>query len=168
MHADGLQHRLGQHAAQERQGHVLVQVVVARCTGLVFGRGGGQQVAQVVQQGRDDGGGGLTGFLGQVGALQRMVELAHGLAAVLLLAALGEQQGDVVLGQCHGEKPQIMVLRMRADTTSIRLTVTTMMSITAQVSAYWKPRMISHSTTPMPPAPTMPTTEAERTLASKR
>ncbi|MNH46866.1 hypothetical protein D3C79_1098380 [compost metagenome] len=48
------------------------------------------------------------------------------------------------------------------------VTLTMMMIITAQVSAYWKPRMISHNTTPMPPAPTMPTTEAERTLASKR
>ena len=47
-------------------------------------------------------------------------------------------------------------------------TVTMMMIITAQVSAYWKPRMISHRITPMPPAPTMPTTDAERTFDSKR
>ncbi len=43
-----------------------------------------------------------------------------------------------------------------------------MMIITAQVCAYWKLRMISQSTVPMPPAPTMPTTDAERTFDSKR
>lgn len=59
-------------------------------------------------------------------------------------------------------------LRMRAETRSITLTPTMTISITALVSAYWKARTISHSTTPMPPAPTMPTTDAERTFDSKR
>jgi hypothetical protein len=51
---------------------------------------------------------------------------------------------------------------------SIATTNTTTMIITAQVWAYWKLRMMSHNTMPMPPAPTMPTTEAERTFDSKR
>jgi len=59
-------------------------------------------------------------------------------------------------------------LRSHAENTSMMETVTTSISSTAQVCAYWKLRITSYSTTPMPPAPTMPTTEAERTFDSNR
>ena len=63
---------------------------------------------------------------------------------------------------------QMASCRIRADTRSIRVTETMMMSSTAAVCAYSKPRITSCRMTPMPPAPTMPSTEAERTFDSKR
>src|SRR6218665_2177642 len=68
------------------------------------------------------------------------------------------------VGVASGPLPQINALRMRAETRSMALTLTTMISITAQVSAYWKPRMISHTTTPIPPPPTTPTTPTLPTM----
>src|SRR3546814_19723299 len=59
-------------------------------------------------------------------------------------------------------------LRKRCDTMSMTLTATMMMIRMAQVWASWNPRIASHKVTPMPPAPTMPTTVADRTFDSKR
>ncbi len=54
-------------------------------------------------------------------------------------------------------------LRICAETRSMKLTVATMISMTAAVSAYWKPRIISHNTVPMPPhRPCPPRTPNER------
>src|SRR5687767_6366179 len=96
-----------------------------------------------------------------------MLLLVDGFHAVARGTGRTIQRHDVVDSECH-ISPYTSDLRMRAEMMSMTLTLTTMMIITAHVSAYWKPRMISHSTTPMPPAPTMPTTDAERTFDSKR
>ena len=59
--------------------------------------------------------------------------------------------------------PVVQTRRLRscAEARSISENATTSISSTVAVCAYWKLRITSHSTMPMPPAPTMPTTEAE-------
>ena len=64
--------------------------------------------------------------------------------------------------------PQIHCLRIMAETKSSKLTTTTIISSNAAVCPYSKLRIASHSSMPIPPAPTIPTTLAERTLDSKR
>ena len=96
VQADGLQHRVGQQAAQERNGHVLVQVILL---GRVTPRR--QQVAQVVQQGGHHGGRGFARLFGPLRALQCVLQLAHCLAAVLVHTTGSEQLGDVFKAQCH-------------------------------------------------------------------
>ena len=138
-----------------------------------------QQVAHVVQERRGHERLVRMGPFGQLGTLQRMLQGGHPLrmqAAVGALAA-GQEQGLDAFDDggaqriVHGyflQEGQIRRRRRREDSRSITETVATSISSTAAVSAYWKPRITSHSTMPMPPAPTMPTTEADRTLASKR
>src|SRR6476661_8316673 len=94
-----------------------------------------------------------------------MLELGDGFAAIDAGAAPAQPVVD--LFECEGCHQMNIFLR-REDARSIRLTVSTIRIRTAQVCAYWKPRITSHSITPMPPAPTMPTTVAERTFDSKR
>ena len=60
------------------------------------------------------------------------------------------------------------ILRRRWESMSKMVTTTTMQMSTAQVRGKSKLRMSSQRTRPMPPAPTMPMTVAERTLDSKR
>lgn len=60
------------------------------------------------------------------------------------------------------------ILRSRWESMSKMVTTTTMQMSTAQVRGKSKLRMSSQRTRPMPPAPTMPMTVAERTLDSKR
>ena len=104
VQADGGEHRVGQEAAQERQGVVLVGVVDAaqgRRLALLV-----QQVAQVVQQaGRDQGVVG-AGLFGEVRRLQRVFELRHRFAAVLCRAMAGIQHLDVFERQ-HAGAPEI-------------------------------------------------------------
>lgn len=163
MQAYRRQHPITKTAPQNVQRTKLVLVIHAQLRS-VFSQIV-SQMPEVVQQRGDDQFIGCVFLLGQMRALQRVLKLADPLAAVAMRACPPEQiKYRVQVSHCF----QINARRMRADSTSIRLTVTTIISITAQVCAYWNPRMISHSTTPIPPAPTMPTTAAERTLDSKR
>jgi hypothetical protein len=157
---------------------VFVVGVVAQ--GLVVGD---EEVAHVVQQRGGHQRRIGAGPLGQLGALQGVGQRAHRLLACAVV-------GDVAVAREEGFEPvddagrvgcarrgrrrrrhrthHTSRLRSCAETRSMTDTDTTSISSTAAVCAYWKPRITSHSTMPMPPAPTMPTTEAERTLASKR
>ena len=97
MELDATQHPLTEQPAQKGQRGVLVHVVHAAQAGRLAQLL--QQVAQIVQQGRRHQVVVSPLGLGQGGALQRVLQLRHGLAAVLLCAAAGEQGFDVVEGQ---------------------------------------------------------------------
>ena len=60
-----------------------------------------QHVTEIVQQCCADERGRGVGRLGTRGALQRMLELRHGLAFVEPASLAGEQQADVGDGECH-------------------------------------------------------------------
>ena len=99
---DGVEDRITEQPAQERQRAVLVDVVDTvqrrRFAQVV------QQVAQVVQQRRgDELVVGAVGF-GQQRALQCVFELRHRLAGILFAAAAGEQLLDVLEAQGHGRE----------------------------------------------------------------
>ena len=96
---DRVEHRVGEQAAQERQGEVLVRVVDAaqgRRLALVI-----EEMAEVVQQAGGDELVAGVALLGEVRRLQRVLELRHRLAAVLLGAVAREQLLDVSEAQ-HG------------------------------------------------------------------
>src|SRR6185369_464828 len=90
---DRVEHAVREEPAQERQRVVLVGVVDAaqrRRLALVV-----EEMAEVVQQARSDERVTGVALLGQVRGLQRVLELRHRLAAVLLAAVASEQQLDV-------------------------------------------------------------------------
>ncbi len=99
MQRDGLDHGGRQQRPQEGQHLVLVQVVDV--PGQVVVALAGQQMAEVVQQAGGDRRVVVAGLLRQPGGLQRMLQLADGLAAVERLAALLEQGLDVADAECH-------------------------------------------------------------------
>jgi hypothetical protein len=102
MQLDGVQHIVAKQPAQERQRAVLVHVVHA----LQRGRGAQvvQQMSQVVQQrgGHQRVAGAFV--FGQHGALQRVLQLRHRLARVLLAALVSKQLFDVAQAQTHGRE----------------------------------------------------------------
>lgn len=76
------------------------------------------------------------------------------------------RQRRVVHGIVSGHHSTLF--RSCCESTSKTTTTSTMRAMTAQVYSKAKLQISSHSTMPMPPAPTTPTTVAGRTLDSKR
>ena len=91
-------HRGGDVVAEQLGQGVGGDFLVAHVGGDAFGE---HEVADVVQQRGDDHGFRLSGLLGQLRALQRVLGLADGLAAVVGGAVVGEQIFDGGQGE-HG------------------------------------------------------------------